>query len=74
MAQQISSKTGLNFQQIQQMLPILVPLVLNFLKTGNNTQNFAAGNPVLNSFLDADGDGDVDMADVMNMASRYLSR
>lgn len=75
MIQQISSRTGLNAGTIQRMLPILVPLVLNMLKTGNNTRTAQSGNNnVLNSFLDTDGDGDVDVADAMRMASRYLGR
>ena len=74
MIQQISGRTGLNAGTIQGMLPILVPLVLNMLKTGRNTRTTQAGNPVLNSFLDTDGDGDVDVADAMRMASRYLGR
>lgn len=48
----------------QQMLPILVPLVLNLLQTGSQTRNPQGGaNPVLNAFLDADRDGDVDISD-----------
>ena len=74
MIQQISSRTGLNARTIQMMLPVLVPLVLNMLKTGNNTRTSQAGNSVLNSFLDQDRDGDVDVADAMRMASRYLNR
>ena len=70
----ISQKTGLNPQTINSLLPVLVPLVLNFLKTGNNPHNTQAANPVLNNFLDADGDGDVDIADAMNLASRYLGK
>lgn len=70
----ISQKTGLNQQTINSLLPVLVPLVLNFLKTGNNPNNTQAANPVLNNFLDADGDGDVDIADAMSMASRYIGR
>lgn len=70
----ISQRTGLNQQTITSLLPVLVPLVLNFLKTGNNPHNAQAANPVLNNFLDADGDGDVDIADAMNMASRYLGK
>ena len=31
------------------------------------------GNPVLNSFLDSDGDGDVDIADALSMAGRFMS-
>ncbi len=74
MIQQISQRTGLDARQIQSMLPILVPLVLNLLKTGNNKRNIAENNSVLNSFLDSDGDGDVDLNDAMNMAYRYLGR
>lgn len=79
--QQINLKTGLNPQTIHRILPILVPLVLNLLKTGNRKTAYAAkqnnaigGNSVLQSFLDADGDGDVDVADAMIMASRHLGR
>ena len=74
MIAQIASRTGLNARTVQSMLPILVPLVLNLLRTGNNRNNLQGGNPVLNSFLDSDGDGDVDVMDMMNMASRHLGR
>lgn len=70
----ISQRTSLNQQTVNSLLPLLVPLVLNFLKTGNNPHNTQAANPVLNNFLDADGDGDVDIADAMNLASRYLGK
>ena len=72
MTQEITSKTGITSQVVQGMLPSLVPLILNFLKTGANSQNPLGTNSVLNSFLDADGDGDVDIADAMQMASKYL--
>ena len=71
---QISSRTGLNARTVQSMLPILVPLVLNLLKTGNNRGNAGANNSVASSFLDSDGDGDVDLSDALGMASRYLGR
>ncbi|NEP05028.1 MAG: hypothetical protein F6K25_12555 [Okeania sp. SIO2G4] len=71
--QSISEKTGFDLSQIQNLLPTLVPLILNLLKTGNDTQNPNQGsNNILNSFLDADGDGDVDISDMMGMASRFL--
>ncbi len=74
-AQAISSRIGLNASTIQNMLPMLVPLVLNLLQTGTNTRNPQQGNnPVLNNFLDADGDGDVDVADAMRMAGRFLNQ
>ncbi|RAM52207.1 MAG: hypothetical protein C6Y22_07805 [Hapalosiphonaceae cyanobacterium JJU2] len=71
-AEVVSQRTGLDAGMIQQLLPMLVPTVLNFLKTGASSQ--AGGNSVLNSFLDADNDGDVDIADAMQMATRYLGR
>ena len=74
MIQKISLRTGLDSKVILSMLPVLVPLVLNMLKTGNKKGNVQAQNPVVSSFLDADGDGDVDLADAMGMASRYLGR
>ncbi len=74
MIQQISGRTGLNAGTIQSMLPILVPLVLNLLKTGNSKSNMQGNNSIASAFLDSDGDGDVDMGDAMRMASRYLGR
>jgi hypothetical protein len=74
-AEVTAQRTGLDIGTIQQLLPLAVPLVLNFLQSGANAQNpQAGGNPVLNSFLDADGDGDVDIADAMQLASRYMGR
>lgn len=72
--QEAERRTGLDSATIQAMLPMLVPLVLKFLQTGNSTSQAQGSNPVLNSFLDADGDGDVDIADAMQMAGRYLGQ
>ena len=68
----VESRTGISQNTIQQMLPTLVPLVLNFLKTGNSSGTSAGRNSVLASFLDSDGDGDFDMADAINLASKYI--
>lgn len=71
----IAQRTGLDSGTVQAMIPVLLPLVLNLLKTGSNAQNPAQGsNPVLNAFLDGDGDGDVDITDAMSMASRFLNQ
>lgn len=68
----ISQKTGMSSQQIQSMLPMLVPLVMQLLNSGTSKQGAAAaGNPVLTAFLDSDGDGDVDMGDMLSMAGRF---
>lgn len=74
MIQEIESRTGLSAGTIQGMLPMLVPIVLNFLKTGASSSNPQGSNSVLSSFLDADGDGDVDISDAMQMASRYMQK
>jgi len=74
-SENIAQQTGLNAGTIQSMLPVLVPLVLNLLQSGSVQQGGqSAGNPVLNAFLDADRDGDVDMGDVMGMAGQFLSQ
>ena len=74
LSQEVESRTGINQGMIQGMLPILVPLVLNFLKTGSHSRNSMGSNHVLSSFLDNDGDGDVDISDALQMASRHLGR
>jgi Bacterial protein of unknown function (DUF937) len=71
-AQIAAQRTGLDPNMIQQMLPMIVPVVLNFLRSGASTSG--GGNPILNSFLDSDGDGDVDIADAMRMASQYMGK
>jgi Bacterial protein of unknown function (DUF937) len=77
-AQAIAQRTGVSADAILSMLPILVPIVLNLLKSGSSAHNPAAqsagSNPVLTSFLDANGDGNVDIGDAMSMAGRYLSQ
>lgn len=72
-AEVAAQRTGLDAGIIQQILPLLVPVVLNFLQSGASAQNsHGGGNSVLNSFLDADNDGDVDIADAIQLASRHL--
>jgi hypothetical protein len=76
-AEAVANKTGLNSQAIIAMLPVLVPLVLNLLKTGANKADAPAaqtaqGNPVLNAFLDGDRDGDVDLGDIMAQAGKFM--
>jgi hypothetical protein len=69
-AEVASQRTGLDAGMIQGMLPMLIPVILNVLHSGADKQG--GGNPILSSFIDADGDGDVDIADAMQMASKYL--
>ncbi|PZD72843.1 hypothetical protein C1752_03338 [Acaryochloris thomasi RCC1774] len=75
MVQEISQRTGLDSKAIAGMLPMLVPLVLNLLNSGSQSKDpRQGGNPVLNSFLDSNGDGDVDVSDAMRMAGQFLSK
>ncbi|MBD2461637.1 DUF937 domain-containing protein [Oscillatoria sp. FACHB-1407] len=79
MAEAIAQRTGIDANTIQSLLPVLVPLALNFLKSGATNNNAPSSgstgqNSVLSSFLDADGDGDVDLGDTLSMAGRYLNQ
>ncbi|MDV3352811.1 DUF937 domain-containing protein [Leptolyngbyaceae cyanobacterium CCMR0082] len=69
----VAEKTGLDANQVQAMLPMVIPIVMKFLNQGaakSGTQ--AQGNPLVTAFLDGDGDGDVDMGDILKMAGRFM--
>jgi uncharacterized protein YidB (DUF937 family) len=71
----LCARTGLNAQQIQAMLPLLIPVVLNLLQSGASADDpQRGGNPVLNTFLDADNDGDVDIADAIGFAGHFFNQ
>ncbi|NJL01044.1 MAG: DUF937 domain-containing protein [Spirulinaceae cyanobacterium RM2_2_10] len=72
MTTEVAERTGIPATTLQNLLPSLVPLVLQFLQTGQETGGAASRNSVLSAFLDADGDGDVDIHDAMQQAGRYL--
>lgn len=73
-ANTISQRTGLSQAQVMGLLTMLVPVVLNMLKSGASTQGNPGGNNVLGTFLDADQDGDVDISDALGMAGQFLGR
>ncbi|WP_414561848.1 MULTISPECIES: DUF937 domain-containing protein [unclassified Anabaena] len=74
-AQVASQRTGIDAGTIVQLLPVIVPLVLNLLQSGANAQNpQTGGNSVLNSFLDTNGDGDVNIADAIQLFSKYVGK
>ncbi|MEM9162334.1 MAG: DUF937 domain-containing protein [Cyanobacteria bacterium P01_F01_bin.4] len=78
LVQVLSQKTGLNAGQVQAMLPMLIPLVMRLLNQGSTKASpqpegsAGASNNVLSAFLDADGDGDVDMGDMLGMAGTFM--
>lgn len=70
----VTQKTSLNTNQVQGILPMVLPLVMKFLSSGNAKGGAPAtdNNPILTAFLDGDGDGDVDMGDMLGMASKFM--
>lgn len=74
MVSAVTNKTSFNSNQVQGMLPTLIPLVMQFLSSGNAKAGLAAAgkNPILTAFLDGDGDGDLDMGDMLGMASKFM--
>ncbi len=74
MVSAVTQKTSLNTNQVQGILPMVLPLVMRFLSSGNARGGVPATdtNPILTAFLDGDGDGDVDMGDMIGMAGRFM--
>ncbi len=73
LAQEAASQTGMDKSAILNMLPVAVPLVMNLLKSGQgNANNGQVSNSLLSSFLDADGDGDTDINDMLILAGKYM--
>jgi hypothetical protein len=65
---EIESRTGIPAGTIEPLLPMAVPLILNFLKSNEQ------GNSLLNGYLDQDADGDIDLSDLMGLAMKYINR
>ena len=86
MVNKAQQKSGLAPDAILGMLPAILPAVISLLQSGARTgtpsaqsgatagdpMGALASNPLLKSFMDSDGDGDVDMADLVAMGSRFL--
>lgn len=70
--QDTAQKTGVAAATIQSLLPVVVPIILNLLRSGANTQNPQHANPVLSTFLDSDGDGDTDVSDLIGLVGRFM--
>ena len=60
---------GVLSSNVSQVLAALVPIGLQFLQSMNKE---GSGNTMLKSFLDSDGDGDLDLADAMNIAGKFM--
>ncbi|ABG51917.1 conserved hypothetical protein [Trichodesmium erythraeum IMS101] len=67
----ISETKDFDYSKIQNLLPTIVPVILNLFKTNNDTQDpEQASNNFLSSFLDAGGD--VDINNLMGIARGFL--
>jgi len=79
LVQEAAQKTGMDSAAVQNALMVVIPLVLNLLKAGQAKPGATAGsaseagNPLLNTFLDSDGDGDVDMGDALKMIGNFTN-
>jgi hypothetical protein len=70
----VTLRTGISPNLVQSALPTVVSAVLGMLQMGApQTGAWGNSNPLLNSFLDSDGDSDTDFGDVMKFASRFLN-
>lgn len=73
----IAQKTGLSPNAIQGMLPTLIPIVLGLLSMGAKKPGVAgvegSNNSLLSAFLDSNQDGNADLGDVFNFATRFLN-
>ncbi len=65
----IAQRTGIDASQISSLLPSMLPQVLQLLQSGTSN---SGGNSILNTFLDSNQDGNVNLGDLMSQAGRFL--
>ena len=72
----IALQSCLDAGMVQPMLPSLIPVVLGMIQSGSpqgRTQS-AGDNPLLNMFLDANHDGNLDVCDAMGLAMKFMQK
>jgi hypothetical protein len=74
LASAIAQKTGLDPNMLMGLLPMLVPVAMQFLQGGAPAAQAApaGGNPLLNMFLDKNHDGNLDLGDAMGVAAQFM--
>jgi hypothetical protein len=74
-AQGVAHKTGLPANTIQSIVPMLIPLVMQFFQMGSSKpgQNGNSSNRILDTFLKGNAQGGTDLGDVMKFAGRFLN-
>ena len=71
---EISQRTGLNSQLVLGLLPMLIPVLMKLLATGNHQSDPQAPNPVLDNFLGSSQNGGALLTEAFQLASRFLQR
>jgi Bacterial protein of unknown function (DUF937) len=71
---ELSQRTGLNSQLILGLLPMVIPVLMKLLATGNHQTDSQAPNPVLNNFLGSNQNGGALLTEAFQFASRFLQR
>lgn len=74
-AQGVAHKTGLPANTIQSIVPMLIPLVMQFFQMGGSKpgHNGNSSNRILDAFLQGNANGGSDLGDVMKFAGRFLN-
>lgn len=71
----LSQSTGLNAGQAGKLLQMLAPIVMAYLARQAGTSGGSGmGGGLVSAMLDRDGDGDVDVSDLMRVGSSLLKR
>ena len=71
---EISQRTGLNSELIMGLLPMVIPVLMKLLASGNQQTDPEAPNPVLNHFLGSGQNGGALLTEAFQLASRFLQR
>jgi uncharacterized protein YidB (DUF937 family) len=89
MVDRAQQRTGLDTNTVLRLVSIALPAVIALLQSGRPAAAAPVGaavtgptrptagaptNPILSQFLDSDGDGDVDMTDMLQLTSRFLQK
>jgi hypothetical protein len=67
---QVAARTGISSQLILAAIPMVIPVIMKLLATGNHQTNAQAPNPVLNQFLGGQNGGAL-LNEVFQLASQY---
>ena len=68
----LAQRTGLSESTLLGMLPMLLPVVMRLLSTGNHVSNPQAPNPVLGQFLNSNQGGGSLLSEAFQLASQFL--